>query len=366
MTVKVMVLISSLRTGGKEQMTLNILHSLDRQRFTPIICVLNNGPLRQEIKDTPIYAQLARFPGDIFGLLWRLARIFRRERPQIVLCMSYRLTGWVGRLLARLYGAKFIYEHHGVESPRRYDLDWLDRRLLPLTDQIIALGKVLGDKLLADGIPPHKITVIENGVARAKFDLAPDLHAKMRLFGFAPDTPVIGCVASIRPVKNLPLLVEAFGMVVRQLPESRLVLVGDGPSRNEIERLVHESGLSEKVLFLGVRRDIPDLLRAFDVVALTSHIEAAPMIILEAGAAGRPVVTTRVGSLPDMVQDGVTGFLVPTGEAEIFANRLLTLLTDPQRRDAMGEAARRYISQHYSLERSVRAREALFLRLLEA
>jgi glycosyltransferase involved in cell wall biosynthesis len=266
------------------------------------------------------------------------------------------VLGWLLRIPV------VVYELHGVENIGERDLEWIDRVLMDrITTHMIAIGSEFRENLIRDGVSPEKITVIRNGVDTKRF--APRGSLKVSLLNC--DVPVIGCVTKMRPKKNLPLLVEAFEMVRASIPAARLVIVGDGSERRTLEAVIAEKKLGEAVQLLGLRSDIPDLLNAFDVLALSSTTEAAPLVILEAGASGLPVVSTAVGDIPEMIQHGITGFLVDSGDAQGLARHLSELLADEDLRAKMGMAARVFVEENFSIEASVRARGDLFKRLLE-
>jgi glycosyltransferase involved in cell wall biosynthesis len=168
----------------------------------------------------------------------------------------------------------------------------------------------------------------------------------------------------MRPKKNLTMLVDAFQQLLEHLPQAQLVIAGDGPECARLKAYIDDLGLWANIRLLGLRADVPELMSAFDVLALSSTTEAAPMVILEAGACQRPVVATAVGDIPEMIVHGETGYLIPSGDTAGLANYLLELLLHPEQRQTMGHAARVHVEAHFSIEASVRAREALFLQLL--
>ncbi len=203
------------------------------------------------------------------------------------------------------------------------------------------------------------MAVIPNGVDTERFAPYPDVLAVRRELGIGPADPVVGIVAALRPEKNHELFLEVARRVVDQLPAARFLVIGDGPCREAMERRAVELGVADHTLFLGSRSDVPRLLAAMDVFALTSHIEANPMSILEAMSVGRPVVATNVGSIHEAVEDGRTGFLVPPGDADQFAERVLQLLCNPLTRESMGNAARQAAISHWSLDTMVGGYEHL-------
>ena len=363
--VKVGMIISSLRTGGKERMTVAVLEHLDRACFDPFLCVMKEGELLESLQNQRVYSRLMRFRGDVFGFAWRLFNILRRENPQILICLSYRIPGWTGRIVGKLSGIPVvIFELHGVERVGERDLELPDRLIFRhLTDHMIAIGEDFRKNLIRDGVTPEQITVIRNGIDTDRFTPLHDKSMlKRQIFGF--DAPVISNISSMRPKKNLPMLVDAFAIVLEKFPAARLVLIGDGSERENLEAYIAECGLRDKVLMTGKRQDVADLMRASDIIALSSTTEAAPLTILEAGACGVPVVSTAVGEIPDMIIDGETGFLVPSMDIKALAKRLCDLLGNDDLRAKMGAAAREYITANFSIKSSVRAREMLFIRLL--
>jgi len=185
------------------------------------------------------------------------------------------------------------------------------------------------------------------------------------------DALVYTCVAGLRPIKNHRLLLQAFAEAVQRLPDALLLLVGPpdrlNPSYAEsLKALAQELGLEQCVRFLGNRADVPDILRASDVFVLSSDYEGNPLSVLEAMAAGLPVISTAVGGVPELVQDGATGLLVPAGDAHALAEAIVQMGRDPMRRAIMGDAARQTALQRFDVRVMSRAYAALYQQLLHA
>lgn len=357
--IKIAFLIASMRMGGKEKLSRLIFEGLDRAQFDPFLCVMKGGELLEGLPPERVYSPLAAFRGDIPGYLARLGGVLRHERPQIVYCLSFRLVGAVGRILAKLGGSRTVYELHGVERAGQPMLEWPDRLLFDgLTDHYIAISSHLQAEYLRAGVGGHKISLIPNGVDTSVF--TPQTLPREVWPGSGP---VAACLANLRPEKNLPLLIEAFRLSLAQVPAARLMLIGEGSERPTLEAQIAAHGLGDHIRLLGARRDIPALLNQADVMALSSSTEAAPLSILEAQACGLPVVATAVGDVPRLIVEGETGFLVPSGDAGAMAERLARLLGDADLRARMGVAARQHVLQHYSFEQSLAARQELFLAL---
>jgi glycosyltransferase involved in cell wall biosynthesis len=180
-----------------------------------------------------------------------------------------------------------------------------------------------------------------------------DVAAKRREQGVGEGDPVIGIAARFASVKDHATLLRAFGRVRVVRPDAKLVLAGDGELRGDLEALGDELNLGESVRFLGVRRDVPELLATWDVFCLSSLSEGTSVTLLEAMAAGLPTVVTDVGGNPEIVEHGATGLLAPRGDDAGLADAMLALLADPQRRRRMGEAGRERVTRLFTLDRMI-------------
>jgi glycosyltransferase involved in cell wall biosynthesis len=207
--------------------------------------------------------------------------------------------------------------------------------------------------------------LIPNGIPTDEY--APDPNRRRRWrqrHGLEPEAIVLTHVGRFAPPKNHALLIEAFAQVRAHTP-LYLLLVGGGELEDAVRQQVAGLGLQERVRFLGVRADVPAILNASDVFVLSSRWEGNPLSVMEAMAAGLPVVSTAVGGVPELVREGETGLLVPSGDAAALARALQALVDDPARREAMGKAARQHAITHFDIRHTVRQYEALYERLLQ-
>jgi glycosyltransferase involved in cell wall biosynthesis len=361
---KVAFLITSMNRGGTESRLVDVLRCLDRSQFDPFLYVAKNqGELMSEIGDQQVYIGSS---GNIVKSLAVLWRVLRRERPDVVWCLQSSALSFAGRLFAWvLRTPAVVLSIHGRYADRAI-IDWPNRLVTRwTTDKVVILSKIYRTWLVREGVDDDLITVQYNGVDTLQFSPAADKRTyQQTLLSLDPVRPVIGTVGNLLPIKGHEILLKAARQVVERRPEALFVLVGDGTRRAELERLAQTLNLSEQVRFLGRRRDVPDLMQAFDVFVLTSNSEGCPNVILEAMATGLPVVSTSVGGVPELVTDE-TGILVPPGDDAALADAIRQLLDDPARRQAMGQAGRRRAVEHFSLETMIRARETLLLELLE-
>lgn len=356
----VLFIHSNMPIGGAEVLTANLMRRLDRGRFAPELCCLKErGPLGEILaEEFPVHFGLLSSKYDLH-VLSRLTRLLRERQMDAVVTVGAGDKMFWGRLAARRARVPVVLSAlHSTGWPD--DIGRLNRVLTRTTDCFIAVAPSHGRFLLErERLPANKIAVIPNGVDTWRFAPVPDADAIRRELGISPTAPVVGTVAALRPEKNHELFLEVARRVVEQLPTARFILVGDGPRRGPLEERARELGIAEKVHFLGSRNDVPRLLSAMDVFALTSHNEANPVSILEAMSATRPVVSTNVGSIFEAVREGKTGFLVPAGDPATFTERLVGLLVDPLLCQTMGAAGRQMVVERWSVDVMVQGYERL-------
>jgi glycosyltransferase involved in cell wall biosynthesis len=364
--LRVMFLLTDMRIGGAEMVTANIIRRLDRARFMPELCCLKQlGELGEQLMcEVPVYHSLLRNKYDLC-ILPRLTRLLRRRRTDAVITIGAGDKMFWGRLAARGAGVPVILSAiHSTGWPD--GVGRLNRLLTPITDQFIAVAQSHGQHLIKnEGFPANQVTVIPNGVDTKRFAPFADAAGIRRDLGIEACAPVVGTVAALRPEKHHELFLEMAKRVVRQIPTARFVIVGDGPCRQSLEQRTGKMGLARHVLFLGSRPDVPNLLAAMNVFALTSHNEANPMSILEAMSLARPVVATNVGSIREAVIDGQTGYLVKPGDAQQLTERVLRLLNNQQLQRTIGAAARTRVIEYWSVENMVRGYEQLIESIYE-
>lgn len=367
-SLRVMFVITCMPVGGAETLLAEIVRRLDRRLFAPELCCLKYlGPLGETLsREVPTYTGLLAHKYDL-RVLPRLTRLMRRRRIDAVVTVG---TGgdkmfW-GRLAAYLAGVPVIASAlHSTGLPDR--VEFLNRLLAPITDAFIAVAESHGRYLAKhEGCPPSRVQVVVNGVDTRRFRLMPPDRELRRSLGAEDDAHVAAIVAALRPEKNHELFLRAAVRIFAQDPAARFWIIGDGPCRAALERLSATLLPPGIVRFLGTRSDVPNLLACADLVVLSSHMEANPLAILEAMACGKPVVATRVGSIPENVIDGIHGFLVPPGDAETLAERCLELFRNPHLARVMGLAGHQRVAERACIERTVQGYEDLILRIYAA
>lgn len=358
--LRVMFFQTDMRVGGAEMVTANIIRRLDRERFSPELCCLKDrGVLGEELaREIPLHHNLLFSKYD-FRVLYRLADLLQKREIDAVITVGAGDKMFWGRLAARRAGVPVILSAlHSTGWPD--GVGRLNRMLAPLTDAFIAVadshGEFLANKLR---IPRDRVAVIPNGVDTKCFAPIADVTSIRRKLGIGPTDPVVGIVAALRPEKNHELFLDMAARVVRELPSARFLIVGAGPQCTALKMRARDLNITDNVLFLGSRGDVPELVAAMDIFALTSHIEANPVSILEAMSTGKPVVATNVGSIHEAVAEGRTGHLVTPGDAFQFADRIIRLLNVPLTRQTMGAVARETVIHRWSIEAMVGGYERL-------
>lgn len=367
--------VNELKIGGAEQQLLELVRGLDKRRFQPIVAPLYpGGPLEAEFRAVPgvEVVDLRRKGKYDVSPLGRVASLLRARRVAIVQPFLTPAT-FFGLLPALLVGTpvKIVTERCGVRRDRQagYKLYRnVEDRLTRFADAVVPNSLAGRDLLLQRGIPAEKIRVIYNGVnlERLKADPARVAAIRTRL-GVPPGGEVVGILASLTPAKDHQTFLRAAALVSRERPDLRWAIVGDGPLRPRLETLASEVGLADRVVFFGYQRQVADFLAACDLLVSSSRDnEGLSNSILEAMALGVPVVATDVGGNRELVEDRVTGYLVPTEDPGALARAIGTALADAATRRALAERARRLVASRFSLASMVGAYERLYGNLLVA
>jgi glycosyltransferase involved in cell wall biosynthesis len=306
----------------------------------------------------------------------RLAGLIRRLRPQIVHTHTAK-AGAVGRLAAVLAGDArppiVVHTFHGhvlrgyFDPVRSFGFRLLERQLAGLSTALVAVSPEVRDDLVRLGVAPaDKFSVVRVGI-ELEDRVAGEANGRVqtrRLMGIPPERFTVGWIGRMTAVKRTDDVLLAFRALRERGVEATLCMVGDGPDRGEVERRAHDLGIMRDTLFLGYQEDVAPFYAAFDAMVLASGNEGTPVSAIEALAAGRPVVATRVGGVPDVVRDGEDGFLVETGAVDDIAEALGRLAADPSLRRRLGEAGRARVLPRYSVDRLIDDVDRLYRSLL--
>jgi glycosyltransferase involved in cell wall biosynthesis len=308
----------------------------------------------------------------------RLARLIRRERPDILHTHTAK-AGTVGRVAAILAGKHkppiVVHTFHGhvlrgyFGPLRSWFFRMLERWLAAHTTALIAVSPQVRDDLVALGVAPaERFAVIRLGIELGE-RIAPEKNGRAdsrRYLGIPDDRFAVGWIGRMTAVKRTDDVLVAFKRLREAGVDATLCMVGDGPDRPHLEQRAHELGVMRDTLFLGYQEDVAPFYAAFDALVLPSSNEGTPVSVIEALAAGRPVVATRVGGVPDVVQEGEDGFLVDPGATDDLADRLAQLARDEGLREQMGAAGRKRVLPRYAVDRLVDDVDRLYRSLLDA
>ncbi len=314
---------------------------------------------------------------DLTSLI-RLTRLIRQQRPQIVHTHTAK-AGAIGRVAALLAAGDrrpiVVHTFHGhvlrgyFGPLRSLAFRLLEHVLARATTRLVAVSPEVRDELVSLGVAPaEKFAVVRLGIELDERLLPGGREAgreeSRRQLGVGPETFLVGWVGRMTGVKRVPDLLEAFRQLRDMHVDARLCLVGDGPERESLERLAKSLGVVRDCFFLGYQEEMGRWLESFDAFALPSANEGTPVSAIEALAAGCPVVATRVGGVPDVVQDGETGFLVASGDTKALARRLAELAGDPELRTRLGAAGRERVTSRYRVGRLLDDVDRLYRSLL--
>lgn len=359
--IRIVHVLYSFDTGGLEKGVATIVRNASSQFEHIILCLATSGRSERLLPPNTQIIELHKPPGNSPVFLLRLSRVLKGLRPDIVHTRNW--GGMDGIIASRLAGIRsVIHGEHGwgMEDPeglhpkrifiRRFLSNWVG--------EYTCVSKQIKKWLCDDIRVKRNVTQIYNGVDADRYNAEKDRgHIRSEL-GLAPDAPVIGVVGRLDPIKDHPTLLKAFEEVRAIRQEVRLLVVGDGPERKRLENLAGEG-----VFFLGNRSDVPDILKDLDIFVLPSLNEGISNTILEAMAAGLPVVVTRVGGNHELVEDTFNGFLFKPGDSKSLASVLLQYLEHPNLRRQHGYAGRQRVQENFTVQAMVSSYEMVYRRL---
>ena len=364
---RILYIHHTFRAHSYNSLLLDFASRVNRERFEILVCCLrDNGPYEKIFRDFGLQVKNFKMRTVFdFWVIFKIAGFIKKNRIDIVSTANFPADVY-GRISAKLAGIPIIlstmhrFEDHKQE--RNYRLFfWLDRLTMRLTTKIIAVSKAVNDYLVRwHKINPRKIVVMYNGIDIDKFKNNGNGKDFSREFNLNDRFTTVGFIGRLVEVKGLSYFLEAVDKVVRKRKEVQFLIIGDGPLEEKLKKEVNDLRISEHVIFTGFRQDICEILAVLDIFAMSSFSEGLPTAVLEAMAAGKPVIATNVGGVPEMVAEGDTGILAPPRDAESLAEAILELLESPEKRRAMGEKGRRRVMEYFSIEKMVERYEEFY------
>lgn len=371
--INVMFLVKSFKVGGTEKHILNLASGLNKEKFKCVICCFSDlGPQGQLIEDKhniKIYHNLLKNKFDISGV-WQFMRILREEETDILYTVNSPLTQFWGTIGSKLSGTAACITRVSATNPtfHRKRRNVVNKIMLPFVSKIIAQAVSHKNYLInSEGMNGDRITVVYNGVELEKFQGLTEKSEIRAKLGINKDDHIVGIVARLAPEKGHDIFLNSARNVLGKFPQTSFVIIGDGEERKKLEKMARDFAIESRVLFLGDRKNVPEILPIFDIAVLSSYpfVETFSNAILEYMAAGKPVIATNVGSNSELVTHGETGFLIPYGDHEALAGALLKLLNNETLARKMGEAGRKRIEVKFTLKKMLADYEEIFTKSAE-
>lgn len=359
-------IIDRLPPDGAERLLVDLLRNRSADFDHVVLCLIEGGHLAAEVTAMGIPIVTFGYQGwKDWTILLRLYRWLAAQRPAVVHTHLFSADLW-GRTAAYLAGVPAIFSTihstNAWKTPLHRFCDWIlahfSTRLIACSPQV---AKVLAER---DHIPTDRIVTVANGIDLARFrNTVPlDLAAE---FGVTADTVRLAMVGRLEPVKGHLDLLPVLAQLRQEGNDNfRLLVVGEGPLRPTIEDMIQDLALEDIVTLIGLRKDVPRILAAIDILIMPSRWEGLPIALLEAMVMGRPVLAAAVGGIPDVITDGVTGCLYPPGNSQFLATSLRRLLQDAALRQTLGAAAKKIVTAQYDAGQVCRHYETLYRELL--
>jgi sugar transferase (PEP-CTERM/EpsH1 system associated) len=363
--LSVLQITHDLNIGGLQRVVVDLSRSLDKDKYDVSVCALREGgPLESELKKEGI--KVIKLPlaenGIDYFTFWKLYKIFREIRPAVIHTHNTQpfIEGAIAALMARV--PVIVHTDHGRQFPdkRRYMFsEWV---LSHFADQIVAVSETTKSGLVHyEKVSSSKIQVILNGIDEQKYSVRIDKDKKKKELGIVPNAgPILGWCGRLSPEKGLTYLIKAMELLRRGFPNILLLIAGAGALKEDLNRQAKDLGLERHVRFLGPRADVHEILMILDLFVLPSVREGLPLVLLEAMAAGVPIVATDVGGNHRAVQEAINGFLVKPGDPDSLYKAIKGLLENRKLRETFSRNALALFQKEFTLKKMVQEYELVY------
>ncbi len=356
------------KIGGSERDLLCLLERIDRQEWDPIVVCPPDGPLLGEVEKLKVRAYPMKLPSwrKFKGLLgipfavWSLIKLIRRCQVELVHVNDY----WWGPpvyMASSMAQIPCVVHIRQEIEPCRVRQYWLKK-----PSRLFAMSQQIKDIAVGYGVDPGRVRVVYTGIDTAVTVSPAEIKRVRDCYGLSLHQPVIGTVANLFPRKGYEYLIEALADIQQVIPHIHCLIIGEGDDRyrNRLLEMVEEKKLKENVTFTGFQQNVLAYISAMDVFVLPSIMEGFGIVLLEAMSMGKPIVATTVGGIPEVVEDRVTGFLVPPKNSSALAQRIIDLLEDPQIREKLGLAGRARALERFSVNHMIIQIQRLYEELI--
>jgi sugar transferase (PEP-CTERM/EpsH1 system associated) len=376
MSTTILHLLYKLTFGGTERVIVNLVNSSSRniRNYICSFCDYNKTFMKELNRSEKVVFSIGKQEGNDFSIPFKIASFCRHHDVDIIHSLGWA-TYAEGLFAAGVSGkkCKFIHSFRGktiedtINIPKRrihaqhFFSNFCDAIITPSEESRKEYSQLIN-------IDPEKIRVIYNGVDidRFQIDSSYSLKEKRKEFGLKKEDIIIGSAARFDPVKNIDALVRAFARLPEGILEKcKLLLLGDGPELSCVQNTAKDLGVKEKVLFAGMRSDIPQCLSLVDIYVQPSKFEGVPNAVLEAMAAGLPVIATKVGGVPEIIEDGRTGILVAVDDKRSLTQSIEFLIENSDKRREMGSLGRKRVTSLFSIEKMVSEYEKLYEEIMQ-
>ena len=366
--IRILYLFVNLNYGGAETGLLRNLKNLNKDIYDPcVVSIEKRGTVGEKIEQLGIEVVYLNDKGRLFspGLMIKIAKILEEKKPDI-LQTSLFYANFYGRIAAIFFKPKaVIIEEHSTYFEKKFYHILIDKLLSIFTDKIIACSKsVLYFTAKQEGIKKDKFFLIYNAVDEKRFNVPASKSDLRKKYGFSENDFIVGTVGMVIPIKGHRFIVEAASSLQNVIPGLKVLIIGDGEGKDALERSVRSGNLEKKVIFMGERQDVPELMKIMDIFVLPSLQEGFPMTILEAMYTGLPVIASDISGIPEIIENGENGLLIPPSDVSLLKEKIIALYNDVNLRARYGSNARKKIESGYLPEHYMFKLEGLYQSLL--
>lgn len=364
--LRLMQITHDLAIGGLQQVVVNICRTIDREKFDiSVLCLRNLGEFVPEIEKLGIKVLFLpqKETGTDYLSFLKVAKILREEKIDIIHTHNTQpfIDGTIGAIMS---GVKtIVHTDHARAFPdkRRYMI--AERFLSRFAYRVVGVSEKTSDDLMKyEKISPRKIMTIPNGIDGNRFKIKVDREKKKKELGLTTEGPVIGLASRLTSQKGIPFLLRAMSEILAAIPDAVLIIAGEGRIEDELKKEALDLQIADHVRFIGPRMDMPELLKLFDLYVMPSLWEGLPMVLLEAMAAGCPIVSTNVGGIGTAIQHGINGSLVNSQDSDALAKEIVRVLKDKELRSKYVANGLDIFEKQFSASKMTRQYEKLYLR----